>query len=166
MRSTTNCVVSMVVLVSLTSGTLADSFEFSYLFEDSSLLAGSFDGVLGRDNDTITDIEKLTASLDGTDLEIAAWSKIGGGGETLSLSGIEANIYARNRSGLDKFQLFNRAGNALGMAGYGLNQPVAFTQVEFFNSRSWDAVMVPEPMAASLFCIGLVALAWVRRSRV
>ena len=166
MRSTNNCVVSLVVLVSLASGALADSFEFSYLFEDASLLAGNFDGVLGRDNDTITNIERLTASLDGTDLEIVAWTKIGGGGETLSLSGIEANIYARNRSGLDKFQLFNQAGNALGMAGYGLNQPGIFTHVEFYNPRSWDATMVPEPMAASLLCIGLSALAWVRRSRV
>ena len=43
MRSTNNCVVSLVVLVSLASGALADSFEFSYLFEDASLLAGDFE---------------------------------------------------------------------------------------------------------------------------
>ena len=166
MRFTKKCVVSLVVLVFLSSGALADSFEFSYLFENSSLLSGSFDGVLGRDNDTITNIEKLAASLDGTDLEIVAWGKIGGGGEILTLSGREADIFARNRSGLNKFQLFNRDGNALGFSGYGLNQPDTFTHVEFYNPRSWNAVMVPEPMAASLLCIGLGALACMRRSRV
>lgn len=143
--------LAAVLAVGLSSAVQAATWNFDYQFADGAQLSGMFDATLDGDGDTFTGVTNLMASMNGTDMGITGWSKIGGGQELLSISGATMNIFARNGA----FQNFDKFFQFSSLAGYNLNGS-SFAHNAAFVASNWSVTPKPPavPLPASALLLG------------
>ncbi|MDF2387705.1 PEP-CTERM sorting domain-containing protein [Nostoc ellipsosporum NOK] len=149
-------VVTLSLSMFSTSKAAAVTFNFSYQFSSGNLLSGNFEGDLGLDADTISNISNLNAQFSALPGVTYNNARLFSSNTSLpaiaSLSGNQVDIFGTNFTfgNGEGFLLFNSL-NVASVGNAGITDIFLFIggtrEYENFNINSWKATIasVPEP---------------------
>lgn len=149
-------VVTLSLSMFSTSKAAAVTFNFSYQFSSGNLLSGNFEGDLGLDGDTISNISNLNAQFSALPGVTYNNARLFSSNIYLpaiaSLSGNQVDIFGTNFTfgNGEGFLLFNSL-NVASVGNAGISDIFLFIggsrESENFNINSWKATIasVPEP---------------------